>query len=143
MADNIVVRPLDGGEVDTVLAFWRKIEGLGLDDVNDPAALTRYLARNPGISAAAHDADGTLVGVMIAGHDGRRGLLHHVAVLPRYRGHGLGRRLIEHGLAALKREGLEKCHLLVFRENERARRLLEKWGWHYRDELLTFSIALA
>ena len=40
--------------------------------------------------------DGSIVvGVVLCGHDGRRGHIYHLAVDPAYRGYGLGKRLVE------------------------------------------------
>ena len=39
-----------------------------------------YLERNPGLSFVARDDLGHIAGAVLAGHDGRRGFLHHLAV---------------------------------------------------------------
>lgn len=142
MHPEITVDTLRPDDLTEVLSFWRKIEGLGLDDVNAPEPLARYLARNPGVSAAAR-MEGKLIGACLAGHDGRRGYLHHIAVAPRWRGEGLARRLIDFSMTALARDGIEKCHLFVFRENDNALSLLENQGWERRDELLVLSKRLS
>ena len=76
-----------------------------------PAALARYLRRNPGCSFVAWPRAGELVGVSLAGHDGRRGYLHHVAVARRA---GRRNRPAAGGCLppALKAEGIEKVHPL-------------------------------
>ncbi len=137
--DAVTVGVLRADDLDAVLAFWRRIEGLGLSDVGAPEPLARYLARNPGVSAAARGADGQLAGVALCGHDGRLGYLHHVAVDPRRRGQGLASRLVAFSLDALAREGIAKCHLFVFRENEAGLALFSRLGWERRDELLVLS----
>lgn len=139
---EIVLDALLPMDVDAVLTFWRRIEGQGLDDVDRPEPLARYVARNPGVSAAAR-VDGRLVGVALAGHDGRRGFLHHVAVDPKHRHQGVGRRLVRRCLDALAAEGIEKCHVLVFKENESALEMFGKNGWEPRDELRVLSTAVS
>ena len=54
-------------------------DGIELDVSDSPAALKDFLARNPGLSTVAV-LDGRLAGAALCGHDGRRGLLHHLAV---------------------------------------------------------------
>jgi hypothetical protein len=73
-------------DYDTVLALWRSCEGIGLSDSDTREAIATYLARNPGLSLVATDADGVIVGAVLGGHDGRRGYLHHLAVAPAHRG---------------------------------------------------------
>ena len=103
----MIIRPLTNEDYSALYALWLKCEGMGLNDVDDsPAGIARYLARNPGTSFAAEE-DGARIGAIMAGHDGRRGTIHHTAVHPDYRGRGAGKALVEHALAALKAEGIQ------------------------------------
>ena len=122
-----------------ILRFWRRIEGIGLDDVEEPEPLARYLRRNPGLSMTLRAADGTLVGVALCGHDGRRGYLHHVSVDLAWRDRGLGRRLVDACLERLAAEGIVRCHMLVFANNDAGLAFHEKTGWRLRNELRIFS----
>jgi ribosomal protein S18 acetylase RimI-like enzyme len=125
-------------DIGDALSLWQRSEGVSLRDADSPEALTLYLERNPGASFVARDGP-TLVGVSLAGHDGRRGLLHHVAVAAPYRRQGIGRGLVERCLAALKKEGVMKCHILVFADNAEGKRFWTKLGWHERNGLQLMS----
>ena len=48
--------------------------------------------------------DGKIVGAILCGHDGRRAGLYHVCVQENYRKHGIGQKLVERCLEALKAE---------------------------------------
>src|SRR5262249_5210784 len=98
----IQFRPMEEEDIPCALALWQGLSGIGLREADSPPALARYLQRNPGSSFVAVSATGELVGVSLAGHDGRRGYLHHVAVAESFRKRGIGRRLVEACLAALK-----------------------------------------
>lgn len=130
--------PVDTGDA---LRLWSATEGLTLRDADAPEALARYLGRNPGMSWIAR-RDGTAVGAVICGHDGRRGYLHHLAVDPAHRRLGIGTALVERCLDALRAEGIGKCHLFVRVENEAARRFWAGLGWAERDDLVTMSLGL-
>jgi ribosomal protein S18 acetylase RimI-like enzyme len=123
-----------------VHALWEACEGIGLhDDCDSREGIGRYLARNPGLSFLARDGDRVL-GAVLAGHDGRRGYLHHLAVHPATRNHGVGRSLVVAALAALAAEGIAKAHIFVFRTNATGRAFWQACGWHVRDELDILSI---
>jgi ribosomal protein S18 acetylase RimI-like enzyme len=62
-----------------------------------------------------------VVGAVLCGHDGRRGLIYHLAVSPRHQGRGLGRRLIEESLAGLTAAGLQRVLILVAKDNREGR----------------------
>jgi N-acetylglutamate synthase len=84
-------------------------------------------------------AGSELAGTVLAGHDGRRGLLHHLAVKSSHRRHGIGRALVACCLAALKAEGIDKTHLFVFGANESGRAFWKRAGWYERPELVLMS----
>lgn len=138
----MTIRPLTNEDYSALYALWLKCEGMGLNNVDDsPAGIARYLARNPGTSFAAEE-DGALIGAIMAGHDGRRGTIHHTAVHPDYRGRGAGKALVEHALAALKAEGITKVNLVVFTRNENGNAFWEKMGFSARNDLTYRNRAL-
>lgn len=134
----IKVRELTSGDYDAVIALWRSTEGLVLRDVDQRDPITHYLARNPGLSFVAIDQD-RIIGAVLCGTDGRRGYLQHLAVAPAYRRRGVGRVLATRCLGALARQGLDKCHLMVLRQNEAAPAFWRRLGWHDRDDVLLMS----
>lgn len=134
-------RPMTAADIADALTLWNGMPGVTLRDADAPDALSRYLARNPGFSVGAR-AGGRLVGVSLAGHDGRRGYLHHVAVAADHRRRGLGRALVERCLAALVAEGIGKCHIFVNADNEEGKMFWRKIGWSERAGLHLMSITL-
>ncbi|HEY6560990.1 MAG TPA: GNAT family N-acetyltransferase [Polyangiaceae bacterium] len=128
-------------DVPRVLALWRATDGIGLSDADTPDGVARFVMRNPETSWVA-EANGQLVGATLAGHDGRRGFLHHLAVQAEFRRRGLGRALVEHALAGLGRAGIRKCHVLVFRSNRGGREFWQEMGFHLRDDIDVHSLAI-
>ena len=106
-----------------------------------PARRQWSQARNPGLSAVAIAPGGELVGAFLAGHDGRRGMLYHLAVEPATRRQGLGRRLVAFSLAGLRAAGVAKAAILVYAHNDAGRAFWEKLGWKARDDLRLLQIA--
>ena len=129
-------------DYDDVVSLWEAAEGVGLSDADSRESTAAYLAHNPGLSFAAHD-EGQLVGAVLCGHDGRRGYVHHLAVRRSHRRRGIGRTLADRCLAALRREGIHKCHLFVFSENREAVAFWRKIGWTQRIELVMMSCGVA
>lgn len=133
------VRSLTPRDYDAVLALWRATPGIGLDPVSDSrAAITRYLKRNPRLSFVA-EIQGTLVGAVLSGHDGRRGYLHHLAVAAPYRRLGIGRALAARCLRGLARQGIPKCNLFLFRSNASGHSFWKYNGWKNRQDLALFQ----
>ncbi len=134
------VRPMVEEDIPAALALWQGLPGIGLREADRPAALAKYLRRNPGCSFVALAPQGELAGVSLAGHDGRRGYLHHVAVAESYRNCGLGRELVERCAAALGAEGIEKINLWVKVENAAGRAFWNRIGGRERDDVVLVSL---
>ena len=108
--------------------LWQEAEGVELAEGDSEQELAAYLRRNPGMSHVA--VEGTrLVGAVLAGYDGRRGLLYHLAVAPDRRGAGLGQALLARALAALKDAGVVRVLILVARDNAGGRTFWLRQGW--------------
>ena len=108
----MTLRPFLSADIAAARALWQATPGVGLSGADEPAALESFLNRNPGTSFVA-ESDGRITGTILVGHDGRRGLIHHLAVAADCRSTGLGGRLLEPGLAALHQAGIDQSHLIV------------------------------
>lgn len=135
------IRAFAPDDYDAARQLWDSIEGVGISDSDSRAGIELFLQRNPGLSFVAIEGR-RVVGTILAGHDGRRGYIHHLAVHPQYRNRGLGRGLMSAGLVRLKALGIQKCHLLVFRENKSGQEFWGAVGAQARPELALYSIAV-
>ena len=79
------------------------------------------------------------MGSVLAGHDGRRGYLQHLAVARDFRRRGIGSRLLGLSIDALEAEGIGKTHVHVFDDNRAGRDFWQRQGWQRRDEIRLFS----
>lgn len=123
-------------DYDAVYALWRKTPGMGLNDVDDSReGIERYLKRNPRTCFVAI-LENELVGVILAGHDGRRGYICHTCVDATLWNNQIGTRLVETALDALLSEGISKVALLVFERNERGNGFWERMGFTVRPDLV-------
>ncbi len=122
--------------------LWIKC-GNGLNDKDDSCeGIDKYLKRNPSTSFVA-TCDGKVVGVILCGHDGRRGIIQHACVSPDYRRLGIGNRLVELALEALKKEGINKVLLVAFKKNEGGNAFWEAQDFTLREDLNYRNKALA
>jgi len=131
---NITLSPLTPCDLEAAHGLWAESEGVGLTESDTPDRLRAFLERNPDLSLIARDGT-RLVGAVLCGHDGRRGYLNHLAVLPEYRGRGLGRQMIETCLAALATLGILKCTIFVYADNDAGQQFWKRCGWTARREL--------
>jgi ribosomal protein S18 acetylase RimI-like enzyme len=121
-----------------VMQLWRSCEGLNLRDADSPRGIARYLERNPGLSFVAQHETG-IVGSLLAGHDGKRGYIQHLAVDASARRQGVAAQLVELCLEALLAQGIVKSHVHVINSNQLGRDFWSRRGWHHRDEIEMYS----
>ena len=122
-------------DYDQVYDLWLSCKGMGLNNVDDTReGIEKYLKRNPETSFVAEE-DGKIIGVIIAGNDGRRGYIYHTAVHPDHRHRGIGTKLVEAALEALNSVGINKVALVVFSRNEDGNAFWEKIGFSERHDL--------
>ena len=127
------IRIMTPDDFDGIAKVWEKHDGTNpVDDSRE--GLTKYLRRNPATSFVAED-NGTIVGTILAGHDGRRGIFHHVVVASQYRGQGIGRMLVENAVEALRKEKINKVLLVVFTHNDNGNQFWEHMGFTVREDL--------
>lgn len=81
--------------------------------------------------------------MILAGQDGRRGYIYHMAVAEDWRRRGVGAALVERCLAALRADGINKVALLVFRYNDAGNAFWEKQGFSLREDVNYRNRALA
>lgn len=136
---NLRIRPLTLSDYEPVMELWQGTDGMGLSGADDRENIRTYLERNPGLSFLAEDVQGRIAAAVLAGHDGRRGFLHHLAVARDYRRQGLARVLVERCLSQLQRIGIQKCHGFVFADNNAALEFWKSVGWSQRVDLKVIS----
>ena len=131
---DITVSAMTACDLEGAFSLWGQTSGVGLNESDTPDQLRAYLDRNPGLSLIARDGT-RLVGAVLCGHDGRRGYLNHLAILPEYRGRGLGRQMIDTCLVALGALGILKCNIFLYADNEPGQRFWNRCGWKERADL--------
>ena len=126
-------------DYEQVFALWGSIEkGVRTGRSDTPAEIEKKLARDPDLFLVA-EADGRIVGSVIGGFDGRRGIVYHLAVAAAYRGHGIGSRLMDELESRLRAKGCLKCYLLVTTDNPEAEIYYQQRGWQHMDSIRLYG----
>ncbi|MBP3792551.1 MAG: GNAT family N-acetyltransferase [Ruminococcus sp.] len=132
----IKYRIMDISDYEQVYRLWLSCAGMGLNNLDDSKdGIKRFLDRNPDTCFVALEQE-KIIGVIIAGNDGRRGYIYHTAVDPEQRHRGIATRLVNEAMGALKALGINKTALVVFSKNEGGNSFWEKSGFTSRDDLV-------
>ena len=125
-------------DYDEVYAMWQTTSKRALSNADSREQIERYLDRNAGMSQVAV-ADGKIVGTVLAGHDGRRGFIHHMAVMPQYRRKGIGHSLANTAIEKIKAEDIDKTHIFCYQNNETGQNFWKDFGFKKRDDVFVYS----
>ncbi len=142
------MRRFQRGDTEAVVALWTECFP-GDPARNEPrGVISRKLDRDPDLfwvavgsadaraGSAGDEAESRVgsgqarvVGAVLAGYDGYRGWLYHLAVAPGARRHGVARALVEHAVGELHALGCRKVNLQVRETNAEVIAMYASLGW--------------
>ena len=135
------VRKMVIEDYDKVYQLWMACSGMGLNNLDDSReGIEKFLKRNPDTCFVAENPE--VVGVILAGNDGRRGYIYHTAVHPDHRQQGIATALVAHAEHAMTALGINKIALVVFDRNDTGNAFWEKQGYTVRNDLVYRNKAL-
>jgi ribosomal protein S18 acetylase RimI-like enzyme len=130
------LRSFAWSDLKAVLELWRAAgPGIHLGRSDSPEEIRKKLSRDPDLFLVAED-QGRIIGAVMGGYDGRRGLVYHLAVLPEERRRGLGSTLMAELEQRLRAKGCVKYYLLVTPDNPQVLEFYRRLGWSVMDMTL-------
>ncbi len=112
-----------------VYELWSRAgPGIQLRKSDEPEEIAKKLQRDPDLFLVA-EAEGRIIGAVMGGFDGRRGLVYHLAVDPAYRRRGIGSALMAELERRLVAKGCLRAYLLVTEDNQETIAFYRRLGW--------------
>ena len=122
--------------------LWNTTYGMGLRTIDDSkAGIEKFLLRNPNTNFVCM-IENDIAGVILSGHDGRRGYIYHTAVKEEFRKQGIGTKLVGEVIRSLRSEGINKVALVVFKTNTGGNCFWESLGFQERNDLVYRNLSL-
>ena len=122
-----------------VYDLWSKAgEGIHLRSSDTFSGIKAKVERDPDLFIVA-ERGGEIIGAVLGGFDGRRGMVYHLAVSSSFRRSGTGQILMEELESRLRAKGCIRYYLLVTRDNSTAIRFYENRGWKNMEDLIIFG----
>jgi ribosomal protein S18 acetylase RimI-like enzyme len=119
-------------DYERVIDLWSNAgPGIHVRRSDQPEEIRKKLERDPDLFLVAECED-CIIGTVLGGFDGRRGMVYHLAVSQEHRKQGIGDALMQELERRLKAKGCIKAYLLVVHGNDAAR-FYEKHGWEEMD----------
>jgi ribosomal protein S18 acetylase RimI-like enzyme len=124
--DELKIRPFEERDRDTVKALWRAAFAEFPDDPDDTI---NFCLRSGNGALFVGVLGEAVVATVLAGHDGHRGWLYHVATAPEHRSRGYGRNMVAHAEAHLTAQGVPKVNLQIRTGNAAVQGFYERLGY--------------
>jgi ribosomal protein S18 acetylase RimI-like enzyme len=132
----MIYRKMVKSDYDGVYKLWISCTGMGLNTIDDSkAGIEKFLDKNPDTCFVCEDF-GEIIGVIMAGNDGRRGYIYHTAVKEERRRKSIGRNLVNSVLKELDNLGITKVALIAFSKNEIGNLFWENMGFTKREDVV-------
>ncbi|WP_020614688.1 GNAT family N-acetyltransferase [Sediminispirochaeta bajacaliforniensis] len=138
----MIIQKMEIDHYAEVKRIWTTTDGMGLRSIDDSkAGIEKFLLRNPNTNFICK-MDNSIVGVILSGHDGRRGYIYHTAVKKEFRKQGIGKKLVEEAILSLRNEGINKVALVVFKNNSGGNSFWKALGFEERSDLIYRNLSL-
>jgi ribosomal protein S18 acetylase RimI-like enzyme len=127
------IRTLSAADYDAICTVW-KASGVGYQPQGreSRANFEQQMATGLQIILGAFEG-GRLAGVVLLTHDGRKGWINRLGVLPEFQRRGIGRQLVQAGEQMLRALGLTIIAALVEHSNPASLALFESAGYHVHE----------
>jgi len=136
MSAGVAVRGASATDVAAVLALWVDADAAvsATDDASSVAGLIAHQASRLFLA----EADGILVGTVIATWDGWRGGIYRLAVLPGWRRRGVARFLVRRCEEHLRALGCRRVGALVLHQEDQAVGFWQAMGYERDGRIVRY-----
>jgi ribosomal protein S18 acetylase RimI-like enzyme len=130
MSQSVSIREFSlASDYAAALHLWQTMEsGVQVGRSDSEEEIKRKLERDPDLFLVA-ELNGNIIGTVIGGYDGRRGMIYHLAVQADQRTRGVATQLLAEVESRLQQKGCVKCYLLIFADNHDAAEFYSGRGW--------------
>jgi len=136
---TLVIKELDVADLTASISLWWEV-GLTIGASDTIPELELFISLNPTTSLVGW-LDDQLVATVLGGFDGRRGLVHHLAVASIHQGKGFGRVMMEELDRRYQAMGVVKYSFWIEPRNQKVIEFYRHLGYEMRD-LITISKTL-
>ncbi len=133
----MIIKNFDIEMYEEVYTIWKRT-GLSLGSSDTLEQVERIQKKNPELFLVGVIYD-EVVAVVMGAFDGRRGYVHHLAVIPEHQRKGYGILIMEELHKRFKNKNIHKIHLFIEKNNESIIKFYKKIGWFVRSDLEMMS----
>ena len=132
-----IIRPFSEEDKENVICLWKSCNLIR--EWNNPSLDIDRKSFSSKDLFLVLERDNEIIASIMIGYDGHRGVLNYLAVDPKFRNQGLGRKLVKLAEDKLKNLGCPKINLLVRVSNIDVREFYKKLGFEMQEDVVIFG----
>ena len=132
-----IIRPFSEEDKENVICLWKSCNLIR--EWNNPSLDIDRKSFSSKDLFLVMERDNEIIASIMIGYDGHRGVLNYLAVDPKFRNQGLGRKLVKLAEDKLKNFGCPKINLLVRVSNIEVREFYKKLGFEMQEDVVIFG----
>ncbi len=136
---GVIIRKFQVEDYDALLDLWQKA---GLPYKPEGRDQKKKLINEAAQSTASFwvaEQDGRIVASVLGTHDGRKGWINRLAVLPEFRGRGIAVQLVQAVEENLYQIGMEIVACLIEDDNQISMNFFKRMGYVKHPDIIYFS----
>jgi ribosomal protein S18 acetylase RimI-like enzyme len=111
-------KKMDIKDYKEIIELWKNDQCIVLHYRDDSKkSINNFIKKNPNTCFTV-EFKKEIIGTIMGGNDGRRGLIYHLFVKLEHRKNGIGKKLLEKAEKGYKKEGIGKIYLLALKKNK-------------------------
>lgn len=133
----MIIKVMTLEDYEDVLKLWKSCN-IPLNQSDEKEQIEIFLKRNPDTSLVGV-LNGKIIASVLGGYDGRRGIVHHLAVDAKHQQNGFGTMILRHLEKIFENMGVIKINFWVKKDNLKVLSFYEKLGYNVRKDIITMS----
>jgi ribosomal protein S18 acetylase RimI-like enzyme len=136
---GVTIRKMVLTDYDAVLRLWKQGDIPYRPQGRDSRKNIRWQLQQPTSLYFIAEENGTIIGVILGTHDGRKGWINRLVVTAAYRQKGIAKLLVQEVEQQLSKMGIDIVAALIEEWNGTSMQVFERLGYTKHADILYFS----
>lgn len=136
---KLSIRKMKTSDYDDLIKLWTEADLPYRPRGRDRKNKISGELQNPSTNILLMEYEHNIIGSIFATHDGRKGWINRLTIIPKFRNKGLAIKLITEAENILIQQGIEIIACLIENWNKQSMKLFQKTGYKKHTDIIYFT----